>query len=129
MAREGWNLQQDTIERQGRSDCMKQAEWECICLSAKDLPGFEAWGAIVEEELASIILTARIGDTYYVPYAQCNHKYMCIHSNNALFYTASRYMLSQPGVKKVFFSSQSLDAPESVNEFKFRMGMMAKPVR
>jgi hypothetical protein len=129
MAKEGWILQQDTLERQGRSSSMKQNEWERICSSAADLPGFEVWAALVGDELAATILTARIDDTFYVPYAQCYNKFMCLHANNALFYVASRDMLSRDGVKRIFFSLHSLDAPASVNDFKFRMGMIAKPVR
>jgi hypothetical protein len=129
MAKDGWNLQQDTLERQGRKGCMKQAEWERICLSASDLPGFEMWAATAAGELAATIITVRIDDSFYVPFAQCHRKSLCLHANNALFYTASREMLARDGVKKVFFSLHSLDAPESVNDFKFRMGLAAKPVR
>lgn len=130
MAEEGWLLQQDTLERQGRSGSMKKKEWERICLSAKGLEGFEMWAAISNEnELAATILTARIGDRCYVPYAQSHRKFMSLHANNVLFYEASREMLAKEGVREIFFSLHSLDAPESVNEFKFRMGLMAKPVR
>ncbi len=130
MADEGWALQHDTLERQGRYACMKQKQWQRICNSAKDLPGFEVWAALTSEgTLAATILTTQIDDTFYVPYAQCHREYMCLHANNALFYTASRDMLARPGAKKIFFSLHSLDAPESVNEFKFRMGLIAKPVR
>ena len=31
---------------------MRQAEWQRICRAAEGLPGFEAWGAIHEDELA-----------------------------------------------------------------------------
>jgi hypothetical protein len=129
LATEGWELQQDTLDRQGRLNSMSKSEWQGICLSAEGLPGFEAWAAIVDGNLAATILTARIGDTCYVPYAQSHCKYLGLHVNNALFYVASRAMLSREGVKGIFFSLHSLDAPESVNEFKFRMGLKAKPVR
>lgn len=129
MAKEGWILQQDTLDRQGRLSSMSQVEWERICLSAAGLPGFEMWAAIKDEELAATILVTRIEDTCYVPYAQCHRKFLNLHANNALFYQASRDMLSRDGVKMIFFSLHSLDAPESVNEFKFRMGLMARPVR
>jgi hypothetical protein len=129
MATEGWLLQKDTLERQGRSTSMDQGEWECICNSAADLPGFEIWAAMVGDELAATLITVRIDDTFYVPYAQCFSKYMCLHANNALFYNASRAMLAEDGVKSIFFSLHSLDAPPTVNDFKFRMGLIAKPVR
>jgi hypothetical protein len=129
LAKEGWILQKDTLERQNRIKSMCQSEWERICLSAEDLPGFEAWGAIVEGELVASILTCRIDNTWYVPYAQSLHKFLGQHVNNALFYTASCDMLSRDGVSKIFFSLHSLDAPQSVNEFKFRMSFTPKPVR
>jgi hypothetical protein len=37
-------------------------------------------------------------------------------------------MLSRPGVKTIFYGLHSLDAPASVDEFKFRMGYIASPV-
>lgn len=129
LATEGWELQRDTLERQNRLGSMSQAEWEKICRSAADLPGFEAWAAIVGEELAATIITTRIEDMYYVPYAQSHRKHLSLHVNNALFYNASVEMLARQGVKGIFFSLHSLDAPESVNEFKFRMGLKAIPVR
>ena len=129
LAKDGWSLQQDTLDRQGRTRSMSEDQWKRLCLSAQDLPGFEAWAAIAGGELASSIIIYRIGDTYYVPYAQSHRKYLGLHVNNALFYTASREMLSRDGVQSIFYSLHPLDAPESVNEFKFRMGFMARPVR
>jgi hypothetical protein len=129
LAKEGWILQRDTLQRQGRLRSMTQAVWERSCLSAVDLPGFDAWAAIVEGELAATILTTRIGDTQCVPCAQANSKHLKMHVNNALFFAASCEILAREGVRSIFFSLHSLDAPESVNEFKFRMGLMAKPVR
>ncbi len=129
LAEEGWHLQQDTLDRQGRSRSMSQADWQRTCLAAKNLDGFEAWGAIVEGELAASVLTVRIDDVYCVPYAQSLRKYLNKYVNNALFFSFSREMLSRPGVKMIFYSMQSLDAPESVDEFKFRMNLKPKPVR
>jgi hypothetical protein len=129
LADEGWNLQQDTLERQGRTKSMTQAEWQRLCLSARDLPGFEVWAALVNGELASILITARVDDTRCVPYAASHRKFLNMHINNALFYTASCAMLTEKGVSEIFFTLQSLDAPPSVDEFKFRMGLQAKPVR
>jgi len=130
LAEDGWVLQLDTLERQGRTDSMSQAEWRAICLAAEGLPGFEAWGALSSEgELAATLLTVLVDDTYNVPYAQCHRKFLREHVNNALFYTVSKELLGRAGVAGIFFSLHSLDAPDSVNEFKFRMGLQAKAVR
>jgi hypothetical protein len=129
MAKEGWVLQQDTLERQGRLRSMAQTDWERICRSAQDLPGFEVWASVVDGELAATLLVAQIDDTCCVPYAQSHRNYLGLHVNNALFYTVSCDLLQRDAVKAIFFGLHSLDAPESVDEFKFRMGLMVKPVR
>jgi hypothetical protein len=129
MADEGWNLQQDTMDRQGRLSSMTQAEWQRLCLGASDLPGFEAWAAVVDGELAAAQIIAQVDDTSYVPYAASHRKFLNYHVNNVLFYTVSCELLARPGVAGIFFCLHSLDAPPSVDEFKFRMSFIPKPVR
>ncbi len=129
LADEGWAVQQDTLERQNRLKSMDRESWRKLCLSAKNLDSFEAWGAIGDGELEAAIITARIDDIYCVPYALSRSKCLNQHVNNLLFFKASCAMLEQRGVSGIFFTVQSLDAPESVDEFKFRMSLMAIPVR
>ena len=50
---EGWNLRLETLQRQGRLGRESQTWWRNLCKSAEGLPGFEAWAAIVEGELAA----------------------------------------------------------------------------
>jgi len=129
VAEEGWLLQQDTLDRQGRSATMTQEDWRRICLSAVNLEGFEAWSALVDGEMAAALIISRIDDTFYVPYAFSHRKYLDFYVNNALFYSVSSNMLAREGINSIFFTVQSLDAPKSVDDFKFRMGLHAKAVR
>ncbi len=129
LAGEGWNLQRDTLDRQARNGSMHEAEWRMICLSAVGLEGFEAWAAIVEDELAAGLIICRVNDTFYVPYAFSHRKFLDYYVNNALFYSVSCNVLARQGINKIFFTVQSLDAPKSVDDFKFRMGLHAKAVR
>ena len=129
LAGEGWALQRETLERQGRTGSMSQLEWKRLCLSARDLKGFEAWGALVDGRLVASILTCRIDDICYIPLAQSLRKYQKLYANNALFYIACRDMLTHEGVSGIFGNLHSLDAPESVSEFKLHIGFTAKPVR
>ena len=129
LAEEGWSLQADTLERQGRTKSMHQAGWQRICRAGDGLPGFEAWGATCDGELAAALITAQIDNRCYVPYALSLSRFLHEHVNNALFYVVSCDMLSRKGVDALFFSLHSLDAPETVDEFKFRMSLMAEPVR
>jgi len=129
LADEGWKLQYDTLERQGRTDSMTHADWKRICLAAKDLPGYEAWAATTDGELAAALYTNRVDDTWCVPYALSHSKFLREHVNHVLFYTVLHDLLYREGIKGLFLSLHSLDAPESVNEFKFRMNLAATPVR
>ncbi len=129
LATEGWILQRDTLDRQGRLSSMKAAEWKRLCLSAIGLEGFEAWAAVVDGELAAALFTVRNGDKCYVLYALCHRKFLNFYVNNALFYAVSCNMLAREGLNGIFLTVQSLDAPRSVDEFKFRMGFKAKVIR
>ncbi len=129
IAGEGWSLQRDTLDRQNRIGSMSEAEWQKICLSAVGLEGFEAWSAIVDGELAAGVIICRVDDTFYVPYAFSHRKFLDFYVNNALFYSMSCNVLAREGINGIFFTVQSLDAPKSVDDFKFRMGLHAKAVR
>jgi hypothetical protein len=129
LADEGWSLQQDTLNRQGRLSSMNQVEWQRLCLAANNLPGFEAWAAISDGQLAAALITAQVDDTYYVPFAASHRDYLRNHVNNVLFFTVSTDFLARPGINGIFFCLHSLDAPPSVDEFKFRMSFIPRPVR
>ena len=129
LAVDGWNLQQDTLERQGRLSSMTQAKWQSMCLAASDLPGFEAWAAICDGDLAAAQITAQVDDIIYVPYAASHRRFLRDHVNNALFYVASTNFLARSGITGIFFCLHSLDAPPTVDQFKFRMGFIPLPVR
>lgn len=124
LADEGWNLQKDTLSRQQRQKSMSQAQWRNLCVAAENLPGFEAWAALAGGELAATVITVRIDDVWTIPYAQSRTEFLPLHANNALFFSVCKDFLERPGIVKVFTNLQSLDAPASVDEFKFRMGFV-----
>jgi hypothetical protein len=66
---------------------------------------------------------------FNVPFAMSQSRFLRKHVNNAVFYATSCNMLEREGVKGIFYTVQSLDAPENVDEFKFRMGFQPQPVR
>ncbi len=129
LANEGWTLQKAALGRQRRLTSMTRKQWERCCFSAEGLPGFEAWAAIIGDSLAATVITARIDDVWTIPYAQSLTKYLGLHVNNALFYTVCKNFLERDGIKEVFTNLESLDAPESVDVFKFRIGFIPKPIR
>lgn len=129
LADEGFSLQLDTLDRQGRKLGLKKSVWSRRCLMAARLPGFEAWGALVDGTLAASVMTFPMDDCMYMLYQQCHRKYLPEHVNNALSFTVTQTLIRRPEVKSIFYGLHSLDAPPSVDEFKFRMGYAANPVR
>ncbi|HSL42290.1 MAG TPA: hypothetical protein VK897_02585 [Anaerolineales bacterium] len=128
LADEGFLLQVDTLDRQGRKLDLEHGMWKMLCSAACDLPGFEAWGAIVDGKLAASVITFRMDDCYYMLYQQCLRQYLPENVNNALSFTVTQTLVNRPETKSILYGLHSLDAPPSVDEFKFRMGYIAKPI-
>ena len=129
MATEGWELRQETLQRQGRLGAEDREWWEKLCYSAEGLPGLEAWAVIIGREMASSLISITCDDCCSILYQQSRTKFLPMGVNNALtFVFTSEILKRSPGVW-FFYGLHSLDAPPSVDEFKFRMGYIAKPVR
>jgi hypothetical protein len=129
LAEEGWRLQLDTLARQGRQLHVDKLTWCKRCWSAADLPGFEAWGAFAGDQLAASVITFQMEDCVYMLYQQCLREYLEAHVNNALSFMVTQTMLGRLGISLILYGLHSLDAPASIDEFKFRMGYTARPVR
>ncbi|MBI3732697.1 MAG: hypothetical protein HY259_04465 [Chloroflexi bacterium] len=129
LAEEGWRLRTDTLARQGRSGAESREGWRRLCMSAEGLPGFEAWGAIHQGELAAALLAFTLDDCCSILYQQSLSAHLKHEVNNALAFVFTGEALGRAGVSRVFYGLHSLDAPASVDEFKFRMGYEPQPVR
>jgi len=129
LADEGWGLQLDTLARQGRQVRLEREIWSLRCLAARDLPGFDAWGAMVDERLAASVISFQMEDCGYLLYQQSQREYLVDFVNNALAFVVTQHLLGLPGIKRILYGLHSLDAPASIDEFKFRMGYTAKAVR
>jgi hypothetical protein len=129
LAEDAWPLQMDTFARQGRKPNLSHANWRRLCLAAADLPGFEAWGGFVKGELAASLVTFAMGDYCSILYPNSRTQYLRTHVNNALSFVVTKTMMERARIRGVFYCLHSLDAPPSMDEFKFRMGFQAKPVR
>jgi hypothetical protein len=129
LAEEGWELERDTATRQNRDVQLTKDSWRRKYQSAADLPGFEAWGALVGDRLVASILAFQMGDTVELISQQCDRGFLKAKVNNALAYSVTRMMINRPGINSLFYTLQSLDADDSVDEFKFRLGYTPVPVR
>jgi hypothetical protein len=129
LSDEGWDLEADTSSRQNRRNRMNRKKWRLRYNSAKDLPGFEAWGAIIGNRLVASILTFQMEDTIEMISQQCCRDFLKSKVNNALAFTVTKHMVDRPLIRSVFYTLQSLDAASKVDEFKFRLGFTPTPVR
>jgi hypothetical protein len=129
LAKEGWFLRKETLVRQGRRNAESRRYWETLCLSADGIPGYEAWGALHEGKLVTSLLACTVDDTIEILYQQSLTQELIFGINNALTYVFTHEVLHRPGIRCVFYGLQSLDAPISVDKFKFRMGFEPKPVK
>jgi len=129
LAEDGWLLEADTLDRQGRGTKQSEEMWRLRSMAAADLPGFEAWGALVDGRLTASLLTFQMEDCCEMIFQQCHRDYLNARVNNALTFVVTQTMISRANIRSAFYALHSLDAPSSVDEFKFRMGYIAKPVR
>jgi len=126
---QGWKIREETLIRQGRRGAEKKEWWSKLCRSAKGLPGFEAWGAMKQDNLVASIFTYIDDGTASILYQQSLTEHLKYGINNTLAYVFVNDVLKNERAEKIFYGLNSLDAPSSVDEFKFRMGFIAKPVR
>jgi hypothetical protein len=129
LAGEGWAIRAETLARQGRLKSENEAWWKKLCLSAEGLPGFDAWGALHEGRLVASLVVYLAGDCYLMLYQQSLTSHLKFGVNNALGFVFTQKALAKPGIKRLFYGFQSLDASDKVDEFKFRMGYTAEAVR
>jgi hypothetical protein len=129
LATEGWELRVDTLGRQGRLGAETRDWWSALCASAQGLEGFEAWGALLDGKLAASLMAFTCEGICSILYHQSRTEFLSGGVNNALAFVFTSEALNRPSVSGTFYGLHSLDAPPSVDEFKFRMGYVAKPVR
>lgn len=129
LAHEGWIIRQETLQRQGRSGAETEEWWHRLCFSAQDLPGFEAWGAMIDGQLVASFLAFKCEDYYKLLLEQSATAHLESRVNNAIFYSVTNKVFKRNGISHVFYGLHSLDAPERLDQFKFRMGYTPRPVR
>lgn len=129
LANDGWLLRDETLQRQGRVGAESPAWWANLCQAADGMPGFEAWGVLVDDTLVASLLAFTCDNCCSILYQQSRTAYLSQGMNNLLTFAFTANVTQRSGIESIFYGLNSLDAPASVDEFKFRMGYTAKPVR
>jgi hypothetical protein len=128
-AREGWVLEADTRDRQGRTSRGGKESWEKMARAAADLKGFEAWGATVDGRLAASLMFVQIDDCATMLYQQSHRDYWPLNVNNAFTFAITRMLTRRAGVRTIHYGLKGLDAKPTVDEFKFHLGYSRRPLR
>jgi len=128
-AQEGWALQVDTQKRQGRRTALDADHWARLCAAASGLEGFEVWGAEVKGRLVATVFLCTVDDCVLLLFQQCLAEFLPLRINNALTFKVTEELVQRPNVGLLHYGLHSLDAPESVDKFKFSMGYTVRPVR
>jgi hypothetical protein len=126
---EGWALRLDTLARQQRRIRESREDWRRKISALTGLDGFEVWAAEVQGRLGATLVVFQMDGWAYMVYQQCHRDFLREHVNNALSFTVTRDLIRRPNTRGIFYGMRSLDAPPTVDEFKFRMGYEAKPVK
>jgi hypothetical protein len=130
LALQGIQANYDTLIRQGRNpNIWNENRWRHYCSAAEGLDGFEAWGAFQENQLAAFIIAFQMEDHFTILHHSSVSEYLSQYPNNALVFYLTRLKLRLPEVNCVFYGPESLDAPPSLDEFKFRMGFAKRPMK
>jgi hypothetical protein len=129
LAVDGWLMRYETLQRQHRTRAESQAWWEKLCRTASDLPGLEAWAALENGTMIGSLIAITCDDCVSILYQQSRTAFLPQRVNNTLVYVFTQEVLSRPGNPWIFYGLHSLDAPASVDKFKFRMRYTARPAR
>jgi len=125
---DGWAMREKTLVRQQRFGIETRSWWDELCRAA-EAAGFEAWGARCDGALTASLLAHVAGGCASIVLQQSDTDFLSRGTNNALVYEFCRDVFARPHVTRVFYGLHSLDAPPSVDAFKFRLGFSALPVR
>lgn len=119
----------DTTARQGRDGSLAGDGWDRFFNAANGAPGFEGWGAWVDDQLAAFLVTVTFEDAVEFMLARSSDDTLGAYPNNALIYSVTEEMLVRRGAPEITFGLESLEPVDALDQFKFSMGYEAKPLR
>ncbi len=130
LATRGYDLLADTTMRQtGRRPALKPSRWKQFCKVAADTPDIEAWGAFVNDQLATFIVGMQIDDCYYIHVQKSASSLLKYYPNNALLFTILEAKLAGGAASTVSHGQIALAAREGLYRFKRGMGFEIMPFK
>jgi hypothetical protein len=128
LAREGHALTTETTFRQmGTAPSATEEEWKLFCAHASRSKDFEAWGAFVEDRLATFIVAMLVEDCYYIHLQKSASDLLKYYPNNALLFTVMKTKLASPEVGYISHGPKALAVGKGLDYFKTSMGFELQP--
>jgi hypothetical protein len=128
LASHGYALTTETTLRQmGTAPSSSEADWHRFCANAGRLPDFEAWGAFVEDRLATFIVAMLVEDCYYIHLQKSASDLLKYYPNNALLFTVMKTKLACPEVRSISHGPKALAVGKGLEYYKTSMGFQLQP--
>ena len=122
LGRHGHRLNEETFRRQGRDvNSITETQWQRLCQVASEIPGFEAWGAFKDGNLAAFSVLALVGDWVLFQHGSSATAYLKYNPNNALTFVVTKWKLADPLVSSLCYGAESPVTP-GLDAYKLRMG-------
>jgi hypothetical protein len=116
-----------TLRQMGRMPNSTEAEWQLFCQNARRSTDFEAWGAFVENRLATFIVGMLVEDCYYIHLQKSASDLLKYYPNNALLFTVMKTKLACPEVASISHGPKALAVGKGLDYFKTSMGFEMQP--
>lgn len=120
----GFELFSSTRNRQHRPlSSNAQKKWQRYCDAAERVTGFSAWGAWSNGHLSSLLIGFRMGGCFNILRQASRSQDLSLYPNNALIFTATQELLSQPEITEVSYGLSPIGKPVfNLDSFKRGMG-------
>ena len=130
LQKSGLRLNRETLRRQGRTTPRGFEEyWRKYYTAAERAEGAEAWGAIINGDLAAYLIAFQLGECSNIFIVRSALKYLKCYPNNALLFKYVQYSLQRPVVREVSYGLESVQVGmESLDHFKLKMGFRKVPI-
>ena len=128
LASHGHALTTETTLRQmGTAPSSSEKEWHQFCANARRSPDFEAWGAFVEDRLATFIVAMLVEDCYYIHLQKSASDLLKYYPNNALLFSVMKTTLARPEVRTINHGPKALAVGKGLEYYKTSMGFELEP--
>jgi hypothetical protein len=128
LASHGHALTTETTLRQmGTAPSSSEKEWHQFCANARRSPDFEAWGAFVEDRLATFIVAMLVEDCYYIHLQKSASDLLKYYPNNALLFSVMKTTLARPEVRTINHGPKALAVGKGLEYYKTSMGFELQP--